>query len=158
MPRGRAFHDAHNDKTPEALLYGYNMSEQWERALELDPKMVFFTGWNEWTAGKIRGDDPRPVLMVDQADWEYSRDVEPMRGGHFDNYYMLLCHYIRRYKGAPALPQPRSPHSIDLQSDFTQWEEIPSYWAMPLVPYHERQKGKGECFTRITLAVMNSTV
>lgn len=88
--RGRNFHGCANDKTPEAILYGYNMAEQWERAIALDPKMVFFTGWNEWTAGKIRGDADRPVLMVDQANCEYSRDVEPMRGGFFDNYYMEL--------------------------------------------------------------------
>ena len=41
--RGRNFHGCANDKTPEAILYGYNMAEQWERAIALDPKMVFFT-------------------------------------------------------------------------------------------------------------------
>ena len=143
VPRGRAFHDARNDKTPEALLYGYNMAEQWERALELDPKMVFFTGWNEWTAGKIPGDDPRPVLMIDQADWEYSRDVEPMRGGHFDNYYMLLCQYIRRYKGAPAAPEARAPYSIALSAGFEQWQQVPAYWAMPFGTLPRQAEGHG---------------
>lgn len=148
VPRGRAFHDAANDKTPEALLYGYNMAEQWERALELDPQMVFFTGWNEWTVGKIRGDDPRPVLMVDQANWEYSRDVEPMRGGHFDNYYMLLCDYIRRYKGAPALPAPQPKRSIDLAGDFAQWEDVPAYWPMPFGALPRDAEGVGGvCYT-----------
>ncbi len=143
VPRGRAFHDAHNDKTPEALQYGYNVAEQWERAIELDPRMVFFTGWNEWTAGKIRGDEPRPVLMVDQADWEYSRDVEPMRGGHFDNYYMQMCDYIRRYKGAPAAVQPQSEHPIDLAAGFAQWDDVPSYWAMPFGTIPRKAEGHG---------------
>ncbi len=143
VPRGRAFHDARNDKTPEALYYGYNMAEQWERAIALDPKMVFFTGWNEWTAGKIKGDDPRPVLMVDQADWEYSRDVEPMRGGHFDSYYLQLCDYIRRYKGAPPMPQAQKKHPIDLSGPFTQWEDVPSYWAMPYGTLPRRAEGQG---------------
>ena len=88
VPRGRSYHDHRNDKTEEALKYGYNVAEQWDAALEADPRMVFFTGWNEWTVGRIRGDEPRPVLLVDQADSEYSRDVEPMKGGFFDNYYM----------------------------------------------------------------------
>lgn len=143
VPRGRAFHDAHNDKTPEALLYGYNVAEQWERALALDPEMVFFTGWNEWTAGKIRGDDPRPVLMVDQANWEYSRDVEPMRGGHFDNYYMQMCDYIRRYKGAPAQPAPQPAHTIDLKGGFDQWADLPAYWAMPFGTLPRDAEGQG---------------
>ena len=142
-PRGRGYHDHHNDKTPDALLYGYNVAEQWERAIELDPKMVFFTGWNEWTAGKIRGDDPRPVLMIDQADWEYSRDAEPMRGGFFDNYYMQLCDCIRRYKGAPALPARQAPRAIDLNASFEQWRDVPAYWAMPFgtVPRHAEGAG-----------------
>ena len=142
-PRGRAYHDARNDKTPEALAYGYNAAEQWERAIELDPKIVFFTGWNEWTAGRIQGDEPRPVLMIDQADREYSRDAEPMRGGFFDNYYMQLCDYIRRYKGAPPLPEKQSPRAIDLDGPFAQWAEVPAYWAMPFgtIPRHAEGQG-----------------
>ena len=143
VPRGRAFHDARNDKTPEALLYGYNVAEQWERAISLDPKMVFFTGWNEWTVGRIQGDEPRPVLLVDQADREYSRDVEPMRGGFFDNYYMQLCDYIRRYKGAPPLPKKQPPHCIDLNAPFDQWNDIPAYWAMPFGTIPRRAEGQG---------------
>ena len=142
-PRGRAFHDAHNDKTPEAILYGYNVAEQWERALELDPKMIFFTGWNEWSAGKIRGDDPRPVLMVDLADQEYSSDAEPMRGGHFDNYYLQLCDYIRRYKGAPALPAAQKARAIDVKGDFDQWDDVPEYWAMPYGTLPREAEGHG---------------
>ena len=143
VPRGRAFHDARNDKTPEALLYGYNVAEQWERAIELDPKIVFFTGWNEWTVGRIRGDEPRPVLLIDQADRECSRDVEPMRGGFFDNYYMQLCNYIRRYKGAPALPERQGKKSIDLSALFSQWDGVPSYWAMPFGALPREHEGQG---------------
>ena len=98
VPRGRAYHGAGNDKTPEALKYGYNVAEQWERAIELDPEMVFFTGWNEWTVGRIQGDEPRPVLLIDQADREYSRDAEPVKGGFFDNYFMQLCNYLSNHQ------------------------------------------------------------
>ena len=145
-PRGRAYHDHHNDKTPEAELYGYNVAEQWDRAIELDPEMVFFTGWNEWTAGWIQGDEPRPIMMIDQADREYSRDVEPMRGGHFDNYYMQLCQNIRRYKGAPEAFPARKKHSIDLNAGFDQWKEIPGYDAMPFGALPRDHAGIGECY------------
>ena len=143
VPRGRAFHDHRNDKTPEALMYGYNVAEQWENAIELDPRMVFFTGWNEWTAGKIQGDADRPVLMVDQADWEYSRDVEPMKGGHFDNYYMQLCDYIRRYKGAPAAPKAQPARTIDVKGGFEQWDDAAEYWAMPFGTLPRNHEGHG---------------
>lgn len=143
VPRGRAFHDHRNDKTPEALQYGYNVAEQWERAIELDPRMVFFTGWNEWSAGRGKGDEPRPILMVDQADWEYSRDVEPMKGGFFDNYYMQLCDYIRRYKGAPAAPKAQAAHPIDIKGDFAQWADVPEYWGMPFGTIPREHEGHG---------------
>ncbi len=132
VPRGRGFHDHHNDKTPEALAYGYNVAEQWERAIELDPKIVFFTGWNEWYVGPIRGDGDRPVLLVDQANDEYSRDAEPMEGGFFDNYYMQLCACIRRFKGAPAQPGPMAVKTIRIGDGFDQWDDVgPALEAMP---------------------------
>ena len=143
VPRGRAYHDARNDKTPEALLYGYNVAEQWERAIELDPQMVFFTGWNEWTVGRIQGDEPRPVLLIDQADREYSRDVEPMKGGFFDNYYMQLCDYVRRYKGSPTLPERQGFRSIDLSGPFSQWDGAYEYWCMPFGTLPRNAEGQG---------------
>ena len=142
-PRGRAFRDYKNDKTPEALAYGYNVAEQWERAIELDPRMVFFTGWNEWTAGRIQGDGDRPVLMVDQADAEYSRDAEPMRGGFFDNYYMQLCDYIRRYKGSPASAPVQEKQKITPRGGFKQFENALSYACMPFGTLPRDEMGAG---------------
>ena len=40
-----------------------------------------------------------PVMFVDEFDQEHSRDIEPMKGGHGDNYYYQMVDYIRRYKG-----------------------------------------------------------
>lgn len=37
--------------------------------------------------------------MVDCANYEYSRDIEMMRGGYFDNYYKSLCDWCARLKG-----------------------------------------------------------
>ncbi|MHB1154689.1 MAG: glycoside hydrolase family 71/99 protein [Eubacteriales bacterium] len=96
---GRSYHNGANDKSEGAYKYGYNFIEQWERALETDPPYVFVTGWNEWIAGRWQGTPERPLLFVDCCDLEYSRDIEPMKGGYFDNYYLQLISYIRRYKG-----------------------------------------------------------
>ena len=40
----------------------------------------------------------------DQFDEQFSRDIEPMRGGHGDNFYYQLVAGIRRYKGVPPIP------------------------------------------------------
>ena len=102
--RGRAFHNGQNDKTEGAVNYGYNFSEQFDRAIETDPPVVLVTGWNEWIAGRWVGTPDRPIRFVDLCNCEYSRDLEMMRGGYFDNYFMLLVSYVRKYKGFAKIP------------------------------------------------------
>ena len=96
---GRAFHNGANDPDPEAYKYGYNFAEQFDRAVETDPPIVLVTGWNEWIAGRWQGIPERPIMFVDCANYEYSRDIEMMKGGYFDNYFMQLVDYVRKYKG-----------------------------------------------------------
>ena len=96
---GRAYHNGRNDPDPNAYKYCCNMIEQFERALEADVPYTLITGWNEWIAGYWGGSPDRPVLFVDCANYEYSRDIEMMRGGYFDNYYMTMCDYVARLKG-----------------------------------------------------------
>ena len=127
--RGRSFHDGHEDTTPGAVLHGYNFQEQWKRAFELHPPFVMVTGWNEWIAGRW-GKPDGPIVFVDQFTEEYSRDIEPMKGGHGDNYYWQLVANIRRYKGAPALPKASAPKTIRIAASFDQWQQVePAYVA-----------------------------
>lgn len=97
--RGRAYHDGKNDKSPDAYKNCWNMIEQFERALEANVPYTLVTGWNEWTAGYWLGIPERPVMFVDCANYEYSRDIEMMRGGYFDNYYTKMCEYVAKLKG-----------------------------------------------------------
>lgn len=121
--RGRSFHDGKPDTTAGAVNQGHNAREQWERALKLDPPFVMVTGWNEWIAGRW-GQPGGPIVFVDQFSQEYSRDIEPMKGGHGDNYYWQLISNVRRYKGAPPLPQASGPRSIRIDGDFEQWRDV----------------------------------
>ena len=81
------------------------------------------TGWNEWVAGRW-GEPDSTVEFVDQFDREYSRDIEPMKGGHGDNYYYQLAANVRRYKGISAIPKASSPKSIDLEGGFESWKDV----------------------------------
>jgi hypothetical protein len=121
--RGRSFHDKSMASEPNAVNKGYNFAEQWERAIEIDPPFVMVTGWNEWTAGKYSRPQ-RPVVFVDQYDHEYSRDIEPVKGLHNDNYYCQLVANVRRYKGQLSLPSPTAMKSIDIASSFDQWHDV----------------------------------
>jgi hypothetical protein len=103
-----------------SFIQGYNFQEQWDTALESDPKYVFVTGWNEWIAGKGRAfpvniDNTAPTItdrpsgstftytpygiwngtsgppaFADQYDSERSRDIEPT---HFWGDYGDVYYY-----------------------------------------------------------------
>lgn len=122
---GRSFHQGATDSRPDAVRYGFNVVEQWERALREDPRFIFVTGWNEWIAGRFDEFNgiKLPVMFVDQFDQEHSRDIEPMLGGHGDDYYYQLASYVRHYKGAHPLPSI-VPRPISIDGDFSDWKDV----------------------------------
>ncbi len=126
---GRSYHHGIHqaDMDENATLYGYNVQEQWENARVFDPDIVMVTGWNEWTAGKWDKPTPREggrvVNFVDLASCEYSRDMDLMKGGYFDNYYMQLINDVRKYKGCEEIPCQKSV-PIKLNNDFSQWDKV----------------------------------
>jgi hypothetical protein len=133
---GRSWHDGGKDPRPEAVNLGLNFAEQWEHALRADPEFIFVTGWNEWTAGRYTrwskytdADCYFPGgLFVDQYTQEYSRDCEPMRGGHTDNYYYQLAGYVRRFKGVRPPPTSPGPSRIRIDGEFEDWRGVaPEY-------------------------------
>ncbi|MDB6038909.1 MAG: hypothetical protein JWM99_2750 [Verrucomicrobiales bacterium] len=127
---GRNYHSGELDSQPGAVNWGFNFAEQFERALREDPRFLFITGWNEWIAGRhpefngIR----QPVMFVDQFDQEHSRDIEPMQGGHGDNYYYQMAALIRRYKGVRNPPVASPQKKISITEGFEQWSDVtPEY-------------------------------
>lgn len=127
---GRSFHKGRDTDDPEATLHGYNFTEQWEHALNEDPLFIFVTGWNEWFGGRFNEfmGVREPVMFVDTFDQEHSRDVEPMKGGHGDNYYYQMVDYIRRFKGTRPVPRASAPKRIDIAGPMNQWQDVgPEY-------------------------------
>jgi hypothetical protein len=121
--RGRSFHDGKRDTSAGSVDRGGNFQEQWKRAFELAPPFVMVTGWNEWIAGRW-GKPDVSVDFVDQFDREFSRDIEPMRGGHGDAYYYQLAANIRRYKGVAPLSKASSSKTIAIEGDFQVWDDV----------------------------------
>ena len=76
---------------------------QWQTAFDRHPKVVTLTWWNEWTAQRLR--DPNGnYVFTDNYNAAYSRDIEPMEGGHGDQYYRWMIQYISAYKGGLECP------------------------------------------------------
>jgi hypothetical protein len=129
---GRSWHDGRLDERPGAADLGLNFDEQWKHALQVNPRLIFVTGWNEWVAGRYAhwskytdADCYFPGgLFVDEYTREYSRDCEPMRGGHTDNYYYQLASWVRRYKGVRQRPLAKGPSRITIDGQFDDWSEV----------------------------------
>jgi len=134
---GRSYHNGHEpppgQRQPGAGLF---FGEQWTRALEVNPEFIFVTGWNEWVAQRqvkteTRGPrefvgEPLPIggaWFVDTFNQEFSRDIEPMQGGHGDNYYYQLASNVRRFKGARVLP-PVASQPVQVDGRFDDWKEV----------------------------------
>ena len=113
-----------------ATLYGYFFQEQFDYALQVNPQVVFITGWNEWHAWR------QPDLwmgvenaLADQFIDEYSRDLEPTKGALKDHYYYLAANYIRQYKGVNPIPTPSENKTIDMSAGYKQWSDVAPYYA-----------------------------
>ncbi len=120
--RSRSWHDGANDTSEGAVNMGYNFAEQWEYAISKDPEMIFITGWNEWVAQRQPVSlENEPIFFVDCANQNCSRDAEPMKDGHGDNYYMQMMDYIRQYKGTDPKVDVGENQTIDVNGSFDQW-------------------------------------
>lgn len=78
-------------------------NKQWRNAFEVHPKIVTVTWWNEWAA-QLLPIEGWGYGFTDNFNRDYSRDIEPMEGGHGDLYYRWLCEYVRAYKNHEACP------------------------------------------------------
>jgi hypothetical protein len=126
--QGRSFHDGKEPEPAGQDFTGRNFAEQWGRALALDPSLIFITGWNEWVAGRFNRQTMSlagagPVTFVDTFSHEFSRDIEPMKGGHEDNYYYQMVSNIRRFKGVRVLPPVRT-QPIQIDGTFADWANV----------------------------------
>ncbi|MEI6605075.1 MAG: autotransporter-associated beta strand repeat-containing protein, partial [Verrucomicrobiota bacterium] len=120
---------------------GNFFKEQINYGLKYDPELLFITEWNEWIAGSWPApddgwpnvlSDPCPkggFYFVDEYNQEYSRDIEPMKGGHTDNYYFQMVGQNRLRKGVRPVPAASALQTVSLAGGFSQWDSVaPAYY------------------------------
>ncbi|MBO4356134.1 MAG: hypothetical protein J5850_04700 [Clostridia bacterium] len=146
------YENRYDELGDEASKWGYNFAQQFEYALEVDPKLIFVTGWNEWCASRYekwpdwRGNNSGVENgFPDEFNDEFSRDIEPTRGALADHYYYQLVNFVRRYKGALAIPTPSGEKTIDMKSGYEQWQNVEPYYAANIGNIGDRDaKGYGD--------------
>ena len=143
------------DPRVEGYLYGWNFAEQWDRAFELDPELVFVTGWNEFIAGQWLPKDGwtgDPFSFVDQFDWEHSRDIEPNKGwgDKGDVYYLQLIDQVRKFKGMTTPEKVSAPKTIQLGRR-DAWADVkPHYRHYKGNTMHRDHRGRYDQYYRNT--------
>ncbi len=129
---------------------GITFDMHFDRAIKRDTPLIMITGWNEWVTGRWSGagaggggagliiadeyvvsNDPtkkESSYFVDSFNPEYSRDIEPMKGGFGDNYLYQMAERVRAYKGARAVETVFGQWAIDINGSVGQWYAVgPEY-------------------------------
>ena len=150
---GRSYTNQSGQITGEnAVQYGYNFQEQWERALTLDPQFIFITGWNEWIAGRYEMWQQQANAFPDEFSQEKSRDIEPMKGGHGDAYYYQMAANIRRYKGVGRTEPPSKALTVTVDGNAGEWKDVKPVYKVPAgnTLHRDHPGWQGEYFTNTT--------
>ena len=80
---------------------GANFQTKWDAVFNSEIKVdhVLITSFNEWMAIKYANSNGNDgVYFVDVYNHEFSRDIEMMKGGYNDNFYLQLVRNIRKFK------------------------------------------------------------
>ncbi len=120
---------------------GLQFRQQMFFGLKYDPLFMYVTGWNEWIAGPLYSPAACSASFLgdccpaggfyfwDEYNQEFSRDLEPMSGGHTDNYYYQLVAQDRLRKGVRPVPVASAPQTINPAGGFAQWTNVgPAYY------------------------------
>lgn len=114
---GRGYDAVLGKNIHSEMRNGLNFQNQWKTALDNIDKVnnVFVTGWNEWTAYKlsVKG----RLQFYDLFNEECSRDIEMMKGGYGDNFYIQLADNIQRFKGECGIAAQHDGFYLDPQGD-----------------------------------------
>jgi hypothetical protein len=145
---------AGQDTRPESYLEGLNFQEQWNRAFEIDPDLIFITGWNEWIGGRWFTWDIQPFAFVDLYSAEKSRDIEPAKswGNKGDVYYMQLVNNVRKFKGMQEPDSVSAAKTIDIDNTSSWVDVSPEYHSYKGNIMHRNHPGQGH-----SLVLTNTT-
>ncbi len=113
----------------DTMGQGLVFEDAFNQVMEKNPEcqVLLISRWNEWVAQNFTQDNiGTDTGYVDQFNAEFSRDIEPMKGGFTDNYFYQMCSIIRRFKGVlPADGTSGANTMTETDEDvFEKWGSI----------------------------------
>ncbi len=114
---------------------GANFETMWEAVFASEEKIdnILVTSFNEWMAIKYANAHGRSrVFFVDVYNHEFSRDIEMMKGGYGDNFYLQLARNIRKFKLAEGKAVTYSKKTIDIKkATKADWKSVEAVYVDP---------------------------
>ncbi len=112
----------------ETMGQGLVFEDAFKQLMKKNPEcqVLLISRWNEWVAQNFTLEHYTDTGFVDQFNPEFSRDIEPMKGGYTDNYFYQMCSIIRRFKGVLPADGASGSHKMD-ETDpavFEKWETV----------------------------------
>lgn len=107
---------------------GANFQTMWNNVFDniTEINNVLVTSFNEWMAIKYANDGI--VFFVDVYNHEFSRDIEMMKGGYNDNFYMQLVQNTRKFKFEEGEYNNKKGKKIQISElDETDWIQASTY-------------------------------
>lgn len=117
---GRGYDFNTNQNVASNADRGTFFQAQWNHAFKVDPEIVFVGGWNEWSGLKLNVNGS--IVFVDEFGKEFSRDVEPMKDGYEDAFYLQMIKNIRQYKGLTGKNYLDQGKTISITGLVSQWD------------------------------------
>lgn len=131
----RSFSGAANIDDDAAVMEGYNFQWEFEKAIASGKNTIYIESWNEWMAQRQSPTkDSEPIRLEENADIANSSDIQPMKDGYGDNYYMQMTDYIKQFKGKFLTNTnlntvaDTEQVTIDIDGEFTQWNQISTHY------------------------------
>jgi len=128
---GRGYDRITGKNLPEQANNGINYQSQWDTVFryigqngEGSVTNTFVTGWNEWIAIKFTNPD---VHFVDCFDKDYSRDLEMMKGGYGDNFYMQTVLNSKKFRYGQKTYYNLPQKTIDIYGGQSEWQSVRAY-------------------------------
>lgn len=159
--KGRGYSEAFGeDYSENGKRMAYFFREQSALALKAEPEFLMIDGWNEWTAERNATWGTFTNAFCDCFDEENSRDFEPTKGSLKDDYYLLMCDLIRKYKGVRPAPTASGMKTIDIEGGISEWDGVLPYFVNSYQDYERDADGYGKAKTdetwHYTTKVVNS--
>ena len=123
---GRGYDVVTGENKHEDIYRGTFFQSEWDtvHASDPQPEIIMVTGWNEWIAFKqpYGGE----YMLCDNVDMEYSRDIEPMKGGYEDAYFIQMITNIRKYKyeSSDDVLGDNVYKTVDISGPASEWDDV----------------------------------